>query len=65
MNITLSQFEIVEALVPYLKKRGIRLQSEKVGEMSLEYQIKEDEKWVTKYAPIFEESEISINLDAS
>tara|TARA_R100001244_G_C5101920_1_gene119030 strand:+ start:220 stop:417 length:198 start_codon:yes stop_codon:yes gene_type:complete len=64
MNITLNQFELIEALVPYFKKKGIRLQSEKVGEMSLEYQILEGEKWITKHAPMCEDSEISISLDA-
>ena len=63
MNITLRQFELVEALVPYLKKKGIRLQSENVGEMSLEYQMQEGEKWITKHATMWEDSEISIDLE--
>tara|TARA_R110000824_G_scaffold50008_5_gene140079 strand:+ start:873 stop:1067 length:195 start_codon:yes stop_codon:yes gene_type:complete len=63
MNITINVYELAEALVPYLKKRGVRLKSEKVGEMSLEYQIKEGEKWITKHAPMFDDSEINIHLD--
>jgi urease gamma subunit len=63
MKITLHQFEIVEALVPYLKKRGVRLKSEKVGEISLEYQIQDGEKWVTKHAPIWDDSQITIDFD--
>tara|TARA_R110002020_G_scaffold203400_1_gene407056 strand:+ start:410 stop:616 length:207 start_codon:yes stop_codon:yes gene_type:complete len=64
MQIKIYGCELAEALVPYLKKRGVHLTSAvKVGEMSLEYQVQKKEKWITKTAPIWEEAEISIQID--
>ena len=67
MEIKIYGCELAEALVPYLKKRGVHLTSAvKVGEMTLWYQAKESkEKWVTKNAPILEDAEISIQIEDS
>ena len=60
MEIKIYGCELAEALVPYLKKRGVRLTSAvKVGEMSLEFQVQKGKKWITKHAPIWEDAEIS------
>ena len=65
MEIKIYGCELAEALVPYLKKRGVHLTSAvKVGEMSLEYQVqKSKEKWITEHAPIWEDAEITIQID--
>jgi len=64
MEIKIYGCELAEALVPYLKKRGVRLTSAvKVGEMSLEFEVQKGKEWITKHAPIWEDAEISIQIE--